>query len=183
MTHPKFDPQDGIWIFGYASLMWKPEFSYLEARPALIRGYHRALCVWSTVYRGTPEQPGLVMGLDRGGSCRGRAFLLARDDVPAVMDYLYEREMSTHVYAPRFLNATLDDGRSVKAYCFTVVRNHQQYTGKLEPVEAAKIVRRGVGPKGSSLDYLKNTLEHLDDMGIIEGPLHQICELAQKGRK
>jgi glutathione-specific gamma-glutamylcyclotransferase len=179
MNAPKFPPQDGIWIFGYASLMWKPDFPYLEAHPALLRGYHRGLCVYSTRYRGTPEIPGLVMGLDRGGSCRGRAFLLAADDVPKVMDYLYEREMDTGVYAPKFINVKLDDDRTVSAYHFIVRRDHVQYTGKLAIEEAAALVRRGFGPKGSSLEYLENTLEHLDELGIVEGPLHEICEKAK----
>lgn len=179
MSPPKFEPQDGIWIFGYASLMWRPDFPYLESHPALLRGYHRALCVYSTVYRGTPEQPGLVMGLDCGGSCRGRAFLLAADDVPHVMEYLHEREMDTNVYIPKFLNVRLDDGRRVKAYHFIVRRDHVQYTGKLDIDDAAKLVRRGVGPKGTSLEYLENTLEHLDELGIVEGPLHKICVRAK----
>ncbi|MBL6933308.1 MAG: gamma-glutamylcyclotransferase, partial [Rhodospirillales bacterium] len=162
--------------------MWKPEFPYLEAHPALLRGYHRTLCVSSTVYRGTPEKPGLVMGLDRGGSCKGRAFLLAAKNVPDVMAYLHEREMSTNVYAPKFLNVRLNDGRTVKAYNFIVRRDHVQYTGKLSLNEAAAIVREGIGPMGTSLEYLESTLEHLDDMGIIEGPLHEICARAKTAK-
>ena len=181
MKRPKFEAQEGIWIFGYASLMWNPEFPYLEAHPALLRGYHRALCVSSTQYRGTPEKPGLVMGLDRGGSCNGRAFLLAAKDVPDVMEYLHEREMGTNVYAPKFLNVRLIDGRTVKAYNFIVRRNHEQYTGKLGLEDAVELVRRGIGPKGTSLEYLESTLEHLDEMGIVEGPLHKICARAKAG--
>ncbi len=182
MNLPKFKPQEGIWIFGYGSLMWRPDFPYIEAQPALLRGYHRSLCVYSTVYRGTPEKPGLVMGLDLGGSCKGRAFLLAAGDVPHVMEYLHEREMDTGVYAPKFLNVRLDDGRTVKAYHFIVRRDHDQYTGKLGLEEAARLVHRGVGPRGTSLEYLENTLDHLDELGIVEGPLHRICELAKARR-
>jgi len=181
MASPKFPPQEGIWIFGYASLMWRPDFPFLEAHPALLRGYHRSLCVYSTTYRGTPEKPGLVMGLDRGGSCKGRAFLLAAPDVPKVMDYLYKREMDTKCYEPKFLNVKLIDGRTVKAYHFLVRRDHKQYAGKLSIDEAAKLVSAGVGPRGSSMEYLQNTLDHLDDMGIVEGPLHEICEKAKAG--
>ncbi len=179
MNPPKFPAQDGIWIFGYASLMWRPDFPYLEAHPALLRGYHRALCVYSTQYRGTPEIPGIVMGLDRGGSCKGRAFLLAAKDVPQVMEYLHEREMSTEVYAPKFLNVRLDDGRTVSAYNYIVRHGHEQYTGKLSIEDAVKLVCRGVGPMGTSLEYLENTLAHLDEMGIVEGPLHEICARAR----
>lgn len=181
MISPKFPSQEGIWIFGYASLMWHPGFPFLEAQPALLRGYHRALCVYSTRYRGTPEKPGLAMGLDRGGSCKGRAFLLAGADVPKVMDYLYEREMDTNCYAPKFLNVKLDDGRTVKAYHFLVRHDHEQYTGKLSIDDAVKLVCAGVGPKGTSIEYLQNTLDHLDKLGIVEGPLHEICEKAKGG--
>ncbi len=180
MTHPTFPAQDGIWIFGYASLMWQPGFPYLEAHPALLRGYHRSLCVYSTIYRGTPEKPGLVMGLDRGGSCRGRAFLLNAPDVPDVMAYLYKREMDTNVYSPKFIDVRLDDQRRVSAYHFIVRREHHQYTGKMSIEESARLVRRGVGPKGTSMEYLGNTLEHLDELGIVEGPLHRIYERAKE---
>jgi cation transport protein ChaC len=179
MDAPYFPPQEGIWIFGYASLMWHPGFPFLETQPALLRGYHRALCVYSTRYRGTPEKPGLVMGLDRGGSCKGCAFLLAAADVPKVMDYLYEREMDTATYAPKFLNVKLDDSRTVKAYHFLVQREHDQYTGKLSFDDAVQLVCAGVGPKGTSIEYLQNTLDHLDKMGIVDGSLHKICESAK----
>lgn len=175
MNRPVFKPQEGIWIFGYASLMWKPGFPFIEAQPALLRGYHRSLCVYSTRYRGTPEKPGLVMGLDLGGSCKGRAFLLAAPAVPQVMEYLHEREMDTGIYAPKFIDVRLGDGRKVSAYNFIVRRDHQQYTGKQSIDWAVKLVREGVGPMGTSLEYLQNTLDHLDEMGVVEGPLHEIC--------
>jgi glutathione-specific gamma-glutamylcyclotransferase len=180
MGPPQFLPQEGIWIFGYGSLMWHPGFLYLESHPALLRGYHRALCIYSTKYRGTPKKPGLVMGLDRGGSCKGRAFLLASVDVPKVMDYLHVREMDTGTYAPKFLTVKLNDGREVKAYLFLVRREHEQYTGKLSFRDTVKLVCAGVGPKGSSIEYLQNTLDHLNTMGIEEGPLHKIYESAKK---
>jgi glutathione-specific gamma-glutamylcyclotransferase len=180
MDSPQFLPQEGIWIFGYASLMWHPGFLYLESHPALLRGYHRALCVYSTSYRGTPKKPGLVMGLDRGGSCKGRAFLLASANVPKVMEYLYSREMDTGTYVPKFLTVKLNDGRKVKAYLFLVRREHEQYTGKLSFQETVKLVCTGVGPKGSSIEYLQNTLDHLNTMGIDEGLLHKIYEKAKK---
>lgn len=179
MIPPQFQPQEGIWIFGYASLMWNPGFPFLESHTALLRGYHRALCIYSTRYRGTPKKPGLVMGLDRGGSCKGRAFLLAAADVPKVMDYLYAREMDTGTYLPKFLTVKLSDGRKVKAFHFLVRRNHKQYTGKLSIDETVKLVCSGVGPRGSSIEYLQNTLDHLNTMGIDEGLLHKICDRAK----
>jgi len=169
------------WIFGYGSLMWRPGFSYLEVQPALLKGYHRALCVSSTEYRGTIEKPGLVLGLDRGGSCKGRAFLVAAADIKEVMEYLHDREMVTNVYKPKFLNVRFDDGRTVAAYNYIVRRDHRQYTGKLSVIEAVRLVRQGIGPNGTALEYLSNTLEHLDEMGIAEGRLHEIYAAAKGG--
>lgn len=179
MNSPQFPPQEGIWIFGYASLMWDPGFPFLESHTALLRGYHRSLCIYSTKYRGTPKKPGLVMGLDRGGSCKGRAFLLDEVDVPKVMKYLYAREMDTGTYLPKFLPVRLNDGRKVRAYQFLVRREHEQYTGKLSFDDIVKLVCAGVGPKGSSIEYLQNTLDHLNKMGIDDGLLHKIYEKAK----
>ena len=94
-----------IWVFGYGSLMWRPDFPHVETRPARLRGYHRALCVLSTRYRGTKARPGLVLGLDRGGSCVGRAFRVAARDADRVLAILHEREMLNRVYNPRWLTA------------------------------------------------------------------------------
>jgi cation transport protein ChaC len=159
--------------------MWHPGFPFLESHTALLRGYHRALCIYSTKYRGTAKRPGLVMGLDRGGSCKGRAFLLAAADVPKVMNYLYAREMDTGIYTPKFLNVELNDGRKVKAYQFLVRREHEQYAGKLSFDDTVKLVCAGIGPKGSSIEYLQNTLDQLNTMGIEDRLLHNICERAK----
>jgi cation transport protein ChaC len=180
MVFPQYKSQKDIWIFGYASLMWRPGFPFLKSHEALLHGYHRALCVYSTKYRGTPQKPGLVMGLDRGGSCKGRAFLLAAADVPKVMEYLHTREMDTGTYVPKFLTVKLNDGRKVKAYQFLVRRDHEQYTGKLSFDDTVKLVCNGVGPKGSSIEYLENTLNHLNTMGINGGRLHKIYESAKE---
>lgn len=169
--------KNGFWVFGYGSLMWRPNFEYLEAQPALVRGYHRALCVYSTQYRGTTECPGLVLGLDRGGACKGRAFLVAAENQERVMAYLHRREMNTKVYNPRYLRATLEDGGQVAAYSFVVERNHWQYTGKLNAKRSAELVLQGCGQRGTALEYLRNTVSHLDELGIGDGPLHQVLDV------
>ena len=179
MTLPERDAP--FWVFAYGSLMWRPGFPHSDARPAVLHGYHRALCVYSTRYRGTPERPGLVLGLDRGGSCRGRIMRVSADDASGVIAYLNEREMGNRVYTPRTLGVRLDDGRRVRAYAYTVRRDHEQYAGKLPLDQAADVVRLGHGPGGSSLDYLENTVAHLDELGITDGPLHRILELAKGG--
>ncbi len=169
-----------IWVFGFGSLMWEQGFEHIEARPALVHGYHRALCVLSHRYRGTPECPGLVLGLDRGGSCKGHAFRVAGEQAGGVLDYLHEREMVTGVYAPRFLGARLDDGRRVEAYAFIVDRGHRQYAGKLSLSRAAQLILQGHGPNGSSLEYLENTVTHLDRLGIRDGAMHKVLETVEE---
>ena len=168
-----------MWVFGYGSLMWRPGFPHLDVRPALLRGYHRALCVHSTSYRGTEECPGLVVGLDRGGSCRGRAFRVAAAQAEAVSTYLWEREMNTDSYVRKWLPVALPAGRA-RACVFVVNRaNPDQYAGKLTPDEISERVVRGHGTEGSALEYLENTVAHLDEMGIREGRLHRILEMAR----
>ena len=169
-----------FWVFGYGSLMWAPGFAHLEARPARVHGYHRALCVYSVAHRGTVERPGLVVGLDRGGSCLGRAFRVAAAEVEDVRAYLHERELVTHVYVPRTLAARLDDGRRVPAYGFIARRDHPQYTGTLPLDRTVDLVVQGCGDSGACLDYLRNTVRHLDDLGIADGPLHRVLAMAER---
>ncbi len=172
-------PRQPFWVFGYGSLMWRPDFSYIEARAATLRGYHRALCIYSSRYRGTPECPGLVLGLDRGGMCRGRAFRVADADVEAVKGYLHEREMITEVYRPALLRVVFNDGAAALAYTFVARRDHVQYAGKLSPAAAAQMVRLGCGRMGPNVDYVRNTVLHLAEMGIVDSRLSEILALAE----
>ncbi len=129
---------EDLWVFGYGSLMWRPGFEFLEKRPARLNGAHRALCVISHFHRGSPEKPGLVLGLDRGGSCRGIAFRVAAKNRDLVIQYLREREQVTSVYLEKFRLVDLLDGdrARVSAVCYLVDRGHVQYSGVLTP-EAA----------------------------------------------
>ncbi|MGQ0662210.1 MAG: gamma-glutamylcyclotransferase [Pseudomonadota bacterium] len=168
-------PADGkdAWVFAYGSLMWDPGFPFEEARPALLRGYHRALCIYSTRYRGTPDQPGLVLGLDRGGACRGIAYRVAAANVARVMDYLWHREMLNRVYSLKTLPVRIATGE-VKARAFVVDRRHRQYAGKLAHERLAELVCQGHGQRGACKSYLENTVRHLDGLGITDGPLHAL---------
>jgi cation transport protein ChaC len=165
-----------MWVFAYGSLMWRPDFPFVEVRPARLAGYHRSLCIRSTHYRGTPARPGLVLGLDRGGSCLGRAFRVAPAEAEAVLRTLHEREMITNVYLPRFLPVLLDDGRRVPAWAFVVDRGHAQYWRGDQPA-AALMVRTGVGSAGSSRDYVADTVRHLDQLGIRDSALHRLLRV------
>src|SRR5690349_23913001 len=117
-------PDGDFWVFGYGSLMWSPCFAYREKRVARVHGYHRALCILSTRYRGTHRKPGLVMGLCRGGSCWGMAFRVATPDVPRTLRRLWEREMQRRTYEPRLVAARLRTGRLVRALAFLAVPEH-----------------------------------------------------------
>ena len=162
-----------IWVFGYGSLMWRPGFTYRDAHPALLRGYHRAFCVYSVRYRGTPERPGLVVGLDRGGSCRGRAYRVAAADVGRVCAYLDGRELVTGVYRRRLVPITLPGGR-VEAYAYIVDRGHRQYAPKLPLDEAADVIAAGRGAEGDNRDYLENTVAFLGELGVHDRQLHAL---------
>ena len=170
-------PEGDLWVFGHGSLMWKPGFPYVEALPARLHGYHRALCVWSWVYRGTQDKPGLVLGLDRGGSCVGRAFRVQAKEKQAVADYLYRREMVTAVYVPVLVPVRLDDARRVTALVFIADHSHPQYAGDLSVEKAATVVRRARGEGGANADYIANTVAHLDELGIADKLLHEVDAL------
>ena len=170
-----------IWVFGYGSLMWNPGFPYVDARPAHLLGYHRAFCLYSEYYRGTPEHRGLVLGLDSGGSCRGLAFRVDAAEAEASMDYLIKREMLGHevdVYELRWLEVALgDSGKSVQAACFVVNPAHDHYAGALSPEEISQIIIGASGKSGTNCEYLFNTIAHLDRLGITDGPLHEVQRL------
>ncbi len=155
-----------LWVFGYGSLMWRPGFDFEERTLATIRGYRRTLCVYSHVHRGTPERPGLVLGLDRGGSCRGVAFRVPAGRVDPVLAYLRAREQVTMVYREIRARAVLADGREIRAVCYAVDRAHTQYAGALELAALERYVAQGVGISGANTDYIRNTFEHMVQLGI-----------------
>ena len=160
-----------LWVFGYGSLMWRPGFDYAEAAPARLHGEHRALCVLSFVHRGTREKPGLVLGLDKGGSCRGVVFRVRDGDRDAVLAYLRERELVTHVYHEVRRRVRLDDGREVEAVAYAVDRTHAQYAGKLAREAVLALVRESAGLSGRNRDYVLATAEHLAGAGIADRQL------------
>ncbi len=167
---------EDLWIFGYGSLMWRPGFDFVERRVATVRGYHRALCVYSHVHRGTPERPGLVLGLDRGGACKGMAFRVAAAKATATIAYLRRREQVTLVYRELLLRARLDDGRSVAALSYAVNRSHGQYAGRLDREELERLVLQGQGLSGANPDYVRNTQAHLAELGIFDATLEWLAQ-------
>lgn len=156
-----------FWIFGYGSLMWRPGFDYLRSEAALAHGYHRSLCVYSHVHRGTPDAPGLVLGLDKGGSCHGMGFEIAPRNWQDTIAYLRAREQVTSVYVEKQKTIRLiGSGRVVTAITYVVDRAHRQYAGVLSEQELLAYVRRGRGISGLCTDYVMNTVLHLRAMKI-----------------
>lgn len=166
-------------VFAYGSLMWRPDFPFIDLQPATLYGYHRAFCITSTHYRGSVDHPGLVLGLDRGGQCQGRLYRVAPEDAEKVADYLHRREMVTGVYIPRLLKVRLADKAEMTALSFIADRGHVQYAGKLAPEEVIARIRDAVGIAGRNIDYLRYTVEHLDEMGINDCSLHRILRLLE----
>jgi len=166
-----------FWVFGYGSLMWKPGFEFLERRSARLFGAHRALCVYSHVHRGTPDKPGLVLGLDRGGACRGVAFRVASKKRDATIDYLRGREQVTGIYRETERPVDLLDGlgERVRALCYLVDRGHAQYAGRLEHEALLQHVRQGHGRSGAGRDYVLATVKELEALGIRDQTLEWLA--------
>lgn len=165
------------YIFAYGSLIWNPGFSFREKQMAHLRGYHRSLCVYSRHYRGTEEVPGLVLGLDRGGACKGIVYHVEDAVWADVLAYVRARELISGVYVEVQRHVQLQ-GEDKKVWALTYVVNHQhpQYAGKLELDEIAKFVAQGQGLSGSSLHYVEKTLEALKAIGITEKKLEAVVK-------
>lgn len=167
-----------LWIFGYASLIWRPEFEPAEQRFARVHGWHRALEMSSRVNRGTPECPGLVFALVRGGSCRGVVYRIAREHVDEMLPRLWAREMPNSVYDPRWLPCLTDDG-PVTALAFTLSRKSPNYTGKLDETRMLHVLRNACGRYGTTLAYVLETARCLKQNGIRDHGIERLVALAR----
>ena len=175
---------EDLWVFGYGSLMWRPGFPFLERIEALLIGAHRALCVYSFVHRGTPERPGLVLGLDLGGACRGIAYRVGAAERVRTIGYLRAREQVTMVYRECLRRVWLrgEPERQVTALCYMVDRSHPQYAGRLTLEQQLHHVRQGHGQSGANRDYVVATVSALEALGYRESQLHRLAERL-KGRR
>ncbi|MBI2770626.1 MAG: gamma-glutamylcyclotransferase [Burkholderiales bacterium] len=170
---------EDLWIFGYASLIWKPDFEFAERRPAKVHGWHRALKMWSRINRGTPERPGLVFGMLSGGSCHGMVFRVARQDGRETLERLWTREMAMAVYDPRWLTCHTTHG-PVTALAFTLSRKSPNHTGVLSEDEYRRIFSEATGIYGTTLDYAHRTLEELKRLNIPDRTLERLMKLAKR---
>jgi len=168
-----------LWVFGYGSLMWRPGFTYEEARHARLTGYRRCFCIYSVYHRGTPARPGLVLGLDRGGACEGIAYRVAAPNAAQTVRYLRAREQVNGVYREAHVPIELIEGprHEVLALTYIVERAHPSYAGRLPLALQARLIRAGSGRSGNNLDYLLSALRHLDELGIRERELERVLTL------
>lgn len=164
-----------LWVFAYGSLMWNPGFSFTEVTPARLYGYCRNLCIYSHVYRGSSAVPGLVLGLDHGGSCQGLAFRVTPALRAEVIAYLRKREQVNNVYLEKWLKLRLVDQRQVTALVYVADKDHRQYAGALEQSVVADIVRNASGQAGPNAEYVRNTVQHLQQMAIRDRQLEAIA--------
>ena len=168
-----------LWVFGYGSLMWRPGFEFIEQVPARLIGEHRALCVYSFVHRGTPEKPGLVLGLDRGGACRGIAFRVADHNRAGTVAYLRAREQVTSVYREVMRSVWLENEprQRVSAMAYVVDRGHVQYAGRLSLPEQLRHVQQGHGQSGANREYVLSTVKAIEAEGFRDAPLHRLASM------
>ena len=165
------DSDGSLWVFGYGSLMWRPGFAYARRCKALLRGWRRSLCVYSHVHRGSPDEPGLVLGLDRGGACQGVAFEVDVALRERTIRYLREREQVTSVYLERVAPVTLEGGDRVLALIYVADRLHDQYAGRLDREAMLERVRAGEGQFGRNTEYVLETYDHLREIGVRDSDL------------
>jgi glutathione-specific gamma-glutamylcyclotransferase len=169
---------EDLWVFAYGSLMWRPGFAHVARAPARLIGLHRALCVYSFVHRGTPEKPGLVLGLDRGGACRGIVYRVERALRAQTIAYLRAREQVTMVYREAWRDVLVAGAseRRVRALVYIVDRGHPQYAGRLDLDQQLHFVRQGHGSSGANPEYVLATVAEIEAQGIRDTDLHRLAE-------
>lgn len=175
--------KNALWVFGYGSLMWRPGFPFDAHSPARLDGAHRALCIYSILHRGTPSDPGLVLGLDEGGRCEGVAFRVEPGAENDTIAYLRQREQVTDVYVETYREIVLSNGsgQSVMALTYVADPSHAQYAGALDIETQLRIVRACRGQAGANIDYVLNTVEHLESLGTHDPLLFALAERLRQG--
>lgn len=175
----EYPDTDGVWVFCYGSLIWNPTFDFDETRHGVVYGYHRRFCLWTSTGRGSPEQPGLVLGLDQGGCCQGVLYRVPPDIAEGELKVLWDREMAGDAYIPRIVRVRLK-GSIVNAVTFVMDRKSRPYAGRLSDEEAADAIAHAEGWLGSSRDYLFQTVEHLNEAGLKDHHLTALAALVRQ---
>jgi cation transport protein ChaC len=170
---------DELWVFGYGSLMWRPDFAYAERQPATLHGRRRAFCIYSVHHRGTYERPGLVLGLAPGGAVRGVAYRIEKRNWKKVYAYLMEREQPTETYVEARRNVRLADGRRVETMVFLSDTRHPQWAGVLSAERQAELIAGAKGLSGRNIDYLQDLVDHLREMRMRDRSLERVLMLVE----
>jgi glutathione-specific gamma-glutamylcyclotransferase len=173
------DPAADVWVFGYGSLMWNPAFAYAQREVGVIRGWHRRFCLWLEMGRGSPDNPGLMLALDRGGTCRGVAFRIHAHEARSELLLIWRREMFGTAYLPRWVQVRTAHA-TFPAITFVVNRADSRYAGRLNDTETAARIASASGALGTCASYLQNTLDHLESLGIRDAGLQRIVAEAAK---
>lgn len=169
---------EDVWLFAYGSLIWNPAIDFAEQRCVTVPGYHRKFCLEVHLARGSPEAPGLMLGLDRGGSCRGVAFRIKAERAREELDVVWRREMVSPAYSPKWLRAH-DGEAAIRAIGFVVNRAHDRYVGDMDEARAAGLIARASGFLGPCADYLHQTSEHLEALGMADSGLLRLAALVK----
>jgi cation transport protein ChaC len=176
--HP---PGEDLAVFGYGSLIWNPAFVFAGRELAHVHGYHRRFCLWTSLGRGSPTCPGLMLGLDVGGSCRGVIYTIAAADIAAELDIVWRREMVTGAYRPAWVWARTATGPR-RAVTFLINHAHERYAGRLDDAAIVRSIAVARGPLGACADYLFNTTAHLDQLGIADRSLRRLTRLVREAQ-
>ncbi|PPR11370.1 MAG: hypothetical protein CFH41_00952 [Alphaproteobacteria bacterium MarineAlpha11_Bin1] len=172
-------PGQMVWVFGYGSLIWNPAFEFDEIRTGILYGYHRLFCFWSKIGRGTPEEPGMMLALDRGGCCKGIVLGVKRERAQDELTSVFMRELVGETYHPKWGQVRTDKG-TVSAITFVANREAEQYAGRRPLEEIAHYIAQGSGHLGPCKDYLFNTTQHLEDLGLHDPMMRELCNLVER---
>ncbi|MEL6280697.1 MAG: gamma-glutamylcyclotransferase [Pseudomonadota bacterium] len=174
----------GFWVFGYGSLMWDPGFAHVERREALLHGFARRFCMWSVHYRGTPEDPGLVLALleEAGAATEGVAYRVSAAQAPDALGYLQERELVSSAYRETTAEIVFGDER-VRSIAYVMNTAHPQFAGGLTLDDQAEVIERAIGPRGRNCEYLFNTVAHLQEIGVQDLELERLAQLVRERRR
>ncbi len=171
-----------LWVFGFGSLMWNPACHVAEVRPARVNGWHRRFCLWTLLGRGSPDLPGVTLGLEPGGSCRGMALRIEAGRIAEETALIWRREMIAGAYRPILVTARLVDG-PVPAISFAINPGYERYAGRVDPAILAHHLGCAEGPLGPCIEYLEKTVEVLDAIGQRRGPMHDLLALAHAAQR
>lgn len=170
---------EGLWVFGYGSLLWNPAFNFEKSEPAKLFGFHRKFCLQLSMGRGSPQNPGLMLALDHGGSCNGRAFFIPQNDVASETKILWMREMLSGAYKAKWCKMK-SANQTLSGLTFVINRNHARYITGLEIDKTIELLATGSGHLGSCRDYLENTIDHLDEINVRDHYLHLLRNRLRK---